>query len=46
MTDPFDDLPESDCDCSEKVPADLGPEDFWTCPKCDAVWYGEEEQDQ
>ena len=34
-----DELPE--CDCADKVPADLGPDDFWPCPKCDAQWQGE-----
>ena len=36
---------EEPCDCADKVPANLAPGDFWTCPKCDAQWHGEE-QDQ
>lgn len=33
-----DEAPE--CDCADKVPANLKPDEFWTCPKCDAEWSG------
>ena len=36
-----DDLPE--CDCADHVPADLADDDFWVCPKCDAVWHNGDE---
>lgn len=34
---------ENDCDCADKVPADLAPGDFWTCPICDAQWSGDDQ---
>lgn len=39
MTDPEDD-DFNECDCADKVPANLTEE--WTCPKCDAAWYPED----
>lgn len=42
MSDPFDDDEAEDCGCADRVPADLAEDDFWVCPKCDAVWYPEE----
>lgn len=38
-----DDEPEP-CDCDDRVPANLTEE--WVCPKCDMIWYPEEDHDQ
>ena len=34
---------DAECDCADRVPADLTPDDVWICPKCDAQWFGEDD---
>lgn len=40
MADTDDDF-DDDCDCADKVPHDLPEDETWTCPKCDAEWWGD-----